>query len=70
MDEDLNGSVVEAFVRLHEKGLVSKGEYMVNWAPGLKTAISDLEVKYSEEEKKLYYFKYLVEGSDNGEFLV
>ena len=64
MDQDLSQAVAEAFVRLHEKGLVYRGEYMVNWAPLLKTAVSDLEVEYSEEEGKLYYFKYMVEGSD------
>jgi valyl-tRNA synthetase len=63
MDDDLSQSVVEAFCRLHEAGLVYRGEYMVNWAPLLKTAVSDLEVEYSEEEGKLYYFKYMVEGS-------
>ena len=64
MDEDLSESVAEAFVRLHEKGLIYRGEYMVNWAPLLKTAVSDLEVEYSEEEGKLYYFKYMVEESE------
>lgn len=64
MDQDLSDAVVEAFVRLHEKGLVYRGEYMVNWAPLLKTAVSDLEVEYSEEEGKLYYFKYMVDGSE------
>lgn len=64
MDADLSEAVVEAFVRLHEKGLVYRGEYMVNWAPLLKTAVSDLEVEYSDEEGKLYYFKYMVEGSE------
>lgn len=63
MDKDMSDAVVEAFVRLHEKGLVYRGEYMVNWAPLLKTAVSDLEVEYSEELGKLYYFKYMVEGS-------
>jgi valyl-tRNA synthetase len=64
MDADMSDAVTEAFVRLHEKGLVYRGEYMVNWAPLLKTAVSDLEVEYSEEVGKLYYFKYMVEGSD------
>ena len=41
-----------------------RGEYMVNWAPLLKTAVSDLEVEYSEEEGKLFFFKYMVEGSE------
>ncbi|KAL3944698.1 MAG: hypothetical protein SGBAC_001213 [Bacillariaceae sp.] len=67
MDSDLSKAVTEAFVRLHDKGLVYRGEYMVNWAPLLKTAVSDLEVEYSEEEGKLYYFKYMVDGID--EFL-
>jgi len=64
MDPNLSEAVAEAFVRLHEKGLVYRGEYMVNWAPLLKTAVSDLEVEYSEEEGKLYYFKYNVDGSE------
>jgi valyl-tRNA synthetase len=67
MDADNCESVTEAFVRFHEKGLVYRGEYMVNWAPRLKTAVSDLEVEYSEEEGKLYFFKYMVQDSD--EFL-
>mmetsp|Transcript_12595 Transcript_12595/g.15856 ORF Transcript_12595/g.15856 Transcript_12595/m.15856 type:complete len:1062 (+) Transcript_12595:124-3309(+) len=67
MDKDLSESVVEAFVRLHEKGLIYRGEYMVNWAPGLKTAVSDLEVEYTEEEGKLYYFKYVVDGAEDGD---
>lgn len=69
MDQDLSEGVAEAFVRLHEKGLVYRGEYMVNWAPMLQTAVSDLEVEYSDEEGKLYYFKYLVDGSE-GEFCI
>lgn len=69
MDQDLSEGVAEAFVRLHEKGLVYRGEYMVNWAPLLKTAVSDLEVEYSEEEGKLYYFKYMIEDSEGMYFL-
>jgi valyl-tRNA synthetase len=64
MDPNLSEAVAEAFVRLHEKGLVYRGEYMVNWAPLLQTAVSDLEVDYAEEEGRLYYFKYMVEGSE------
>jgi len=64
MDPDLCDAVTEAFVRFHEKGLVYKGEYMVNWAPLLKTAVSDLEVEYSEEEGKLYFFKYILDDGD------
>lgn len=42
---------------LFAQGLVYRGDYMVNWSPSLQTAVSDLEVEYSEEEGKLYYFK-------------
>jgi valyl-tRNA synthetase len=64
MDLDLSRAVVEAFVRLHDKGLVYRGEYIVNWAPRLQTAVSDLEVEYFDEMGKLFYFKYLVQGSE------
>jgi len=67
MDAENSEAVTEAFVRFHEKGLVYRGEYMVNWAPLLKTAVSDLEVEYTEEEGKMYFFKYMIEDSE--EFL-
>jgi valyl-tRNA synthetase len=60
LDPDLSEAVTEAFVRLHEKGLVYKGSYIVNWSPTLQTALSDLEVDYSEEDGCLYYFKYFL----------
>ncbi len=64
LEPELCEAVAEAFVNLHEKGLIYRGEYMVNWSPSLGTAVSDLEVEYSEEEGKLYYFKYnLDDGS-------
>src|SRR5512136_1210993 len=62
MDEGLSRAVREAFVGLYEKGLIYRGTYLVNWSPGLKTAVSDLEVEYSEEEARLYYFKYPIAG--------
>lgn len=58
LDAGLSSAVVEAFSRLASKGLVYRGAYMVNWSPGLCTAVSDLEVEYVEEEGTLYYFKY------------
>ena len=64
LDEGLSESVLEAFVTLHEKGLIYKGTYMVNWAPKLQTAVSDLEVEYADEPGTLYYFKYPVEGGE------
>ena len=65
MDEGLSQAVREAFVRLYEKGLIYRGEYLVNWSPGLQTAVSDLEVEYSEEDGKLYFFKYPIAGGDD-----
>ena len=56
-------------MRLHDKGLVYRGSYLVNWSPGLQTAVSDLEVEYSEEPGTMYYFKYPVADSDSGEHL-
>ncbi len=64
LDEGLSVAVREAFVRLYEKGLIYRGPRLINWSPGLKTAVSDLEVEYSEEPGILYYFKYmLADGS-------
>lgn len=64
LDEGLSRAVNEAFVRLYEKGLIYRAEYLINWSPGLQTAVSDLEVEYSEEDGKLYYFKYMLANSD------
>src|SRR5512141_912771 len=60
LDPGLSRSVREAFVHLYEKGLIYRGPRLINWSPGLKTAVSDLEVEYSEEEATLYYFKYML----------
>jgi len=64
LDDGLSRAVREAFVRLYEKGLIYRGPRLINWSPGLKTAVSDLEVEYSEEPGKLFYFKYMLAGSD------
>ena len=64
LDEGLSKAVREAFVRLYEKGLIYRGPRLINWSPGLKTAVSDLEVEYSEEPGTLYYFKYRIANSD------
>ena len=65
LDEGLSRAVREAFVRLFEKGLIYRGPRMINWSPGLKTAVSDLEVEYSEEAGFLYYFKYVLSDNPN-----
>lgn len=60
LDAGLSRAVREAFVRLYEKELIYRGPRMINWSPGLKTAVSDLEVEYSEEPGFLYFFKYVL----------
>lgn len=64
MDEGLSKAVNEAFVQLYERGLIYRGPRLINWSPGMKTSVSDLEVEYSEEEGKLYFFKYRIKDSD------
>ena len=53
-------------MRLYRMGLIYQGEYLVNWSPGLQTAVSDLEVEYSDEQGTLYYFKYPIAGAQPG----
>ncbi|XP_008457008.1 valine--tRNA ligase, chloroplastic/mitochondrial 2 isoform X4 [Cucumis melo] len=48
LDDQLSRAVIEAFVRLHERGLIYQGSYMVNWSPNLQTAVSDLDDRYSK----------------------
>lgn len=57
--------VREAFIQLYDKGLIYKGEYMVNYDPVLQTVVSDQEVEYREEKGSMYYVTYFVSGSDN-----
>ena len=64
MDEGLSRAVREAFVRLYDEGHIYRGPRLINWSPGLRTAVSDLEVEYSEEPGTLYYFKYKLADSD------
>jgi valyl-tRNA synthetase len=64
MDPAAAEAVVEAFVRLHEEGLIYRGQRLVNWDPVLKTAISDLEVVNEEEDGHLWSISYpLADGS-------
>lgn len=64
LDPSMNEAVTEAFVRLYDRGLIYRGEYMVNWSPALQTAVSDLEVEHSDEAGSMFYFKYqLADGS-------
>jgi valyl-tRNA synthetase len=64
MDPGLTKGVIEAFVRLHEEGLIYRGKRLVNWDPVLHTALSDLEVLSEEEAGHLWHLRYpLTDGS-------
>ena len=58
LDEGPSRAVRTAFVRLYGKGLIYRGERMVNWCPRCQTALSDLEVEHHETRGQLYYFNY------------
>jgi valyl-tRNA synthetase len=61
MDAQLSRAVAEAFVRLHDEGLIYRGKRLVNWDPVLLTALSDLEVQSEEEEGHLWHLSYPLE---------
>ncbi len=68
MDEGCSLAVREVFVNLYEKGLIYRGDYIINWCPKCQTAISDIEVEHADSDGHLWHIKYPVEDSD--EFLV
>ncbi len=69
LDPDLQDAVTEHFVRLHEQGLIYRGERLINWDPEDQTALSDLEVENEQHEGELWSFAYpLTDGS--GEVVV
>ena len=64
LSPELSRAVLEAFVRLYERGLIYRGTYMVNWCPGCHTALSDLEVKHEDTQGSLWHIRYpLKDGS-------
>ncbi len=64
LDAGLSRAVREAFVSLYEKGLIYRGEYMINWCPRCHTAISDLEIAHEETAGHLWHIRYPVIGTD------
>ncbi len=64
MDEGCSKAVREVFVRLYEKGLIYRGERIINWCPHCLTSISDAEVEFEEVDAKFYHLRYpLADGS-------
>ncbi|TGB04150.1 valine--tRNA ligase [Halobacillus salinus] len=58
LDEGLSEAVKEVFVKLYEKGLIYRGEYIINWDPQTKTALSDIEVEYKDVQGAFYHMRY------------
>ncbi|WP_029194655.1 valine--tRNA ligase [Paenibacillus alginolyticus] len=58
LDEGLSQAVREVFVSLYEKGLIYRGNYIINWDPAARTALSDIEVEYKEVQGALYHLEY------------
>ena len=68
MDEGLSEAVKEVFIKLYKKGLIYRGDRIINWCPKCCTSISDAEVEYEEKEGHFWHIKYPVRGST--EFII
>ena len=64
LDEDLNKAVRKVFVDYYNKGLIYRGERMINWDPAAQTALSNEEVIYKSEKSGFYHLKYVIERTD------
>lgn len=65
LDDDVNDLVLKTFIDLYEKGLIYKGERLINWDPSLKTAISNIEINHEEQKGFIYYLKYQIETTED-----
>lgn len=70
MDESCNKAVTEVFVKLYEKGLIYKGNRIINWCPDCLTSISDAEVEHEDKPGKYYFVKYPFVDNPNEFFVV
>ncbi len=68
MDEGCSRAVVKTFVNLYQKGLIYRGNRLINWCPQCKTSLSDAEVEHIDKNAKYYYIQY--RGADGGEGIV
>ncbi|MFC7061632.1 valine--tRNA ligase [Halobacillus seohaensis] len=64
LDSGLSEAVKEVFVKLYEKNLVYRGEYIINWDPSTKTALSDIEVEYKDVQGAFYHMRYPLKGDE------
>ena len=66
MDEGCSKAVQEVFVRLYEEGLIYRGNRIINWCPECRTALSDAEVEFEEQDSHLWYIRYPAEDGGEG----
>ena len=64
LDEGCSEAVLEVFTRLYNKGLIYRGERIINWCPHCKTSISDAEVEYEDQDSFFWHLKYPVAGTN------
>ena len=64
MDEGLSNSVTEVFINLYEKGLIYRGNRIINWCPDCKTSLSDAEVEHEDKAGHFWHINYPVKGSN------
>lgn len=64
LDESMTDAVLEVFVKLYNKGLIYRGDRIINWCPSCSTAISDAEVDHEDSEGLIWYIKYGIKDSD------
>ncbi len=64
MDATLNKAVTEVFIKLYEKGLIYRGNRIINWCPDCKTSLSDAEVEHEEKAGHFWHIKYPIKDSD------
>ena len=64
MDEGCSRAVREVFVNLYNKGLIYRGNRIINWCPHCKTALSDAEVDYQEQDGHFWHMRYPIKGED------
>ena len=66
LDDGLSEAVKEVFVKLYEKGLIYRGEYIINWDPATRTALSDIEVEYEDVQGAFYHMRYPLKDEEGG----
>ncbi len=70
MDEGLSRAVTEVFVRLYEKNLIYRGNYIINWCPRCQTALSDEESEHRSVDGRLYYVRYPIKGGKKKDYVL